>query len=584
MKCICLIALAVHLLLIRQFCEGQVRGCPVAFSTPGPMCKPSANSKYRPVDGKLKARCTSTGKSFARYDRLEKAHYDDCEWEMRRAVSQKDLPPVRKVVNKVCRAFRRDLTFLKRIPNFFSAMIGQYIAHDISSKADAKAANETIECCINRNERPVQAEVRHPSCLVIDIPRNDPDYGQNVQCLGNVFRSKTMPQNSPSDQTNEVTAFVDNSNLYGSTNSVAESLRTGRGGRMVTNAKNIMPERDNKFYLGDARLNQTPQLQVLHSIQLREHNRIAGILQGMNRHWKDKKLFEETRRIVIAQFQHVVYEEFLPAYIDPGITKHLDNPLFGPNFDAAVFNEFSSSVFRVMHSFIPTQVHLISKDDTIATHKLHKILNNVQIIRTHYDDIVRGLLVQPIHVPGYDPELFHGMFKNNDTDPGLDLVSVDLIRGRDHGLPPYANILKDLRGNTPITKFQHLSPFISDENIELLRHTYEAVEDIDLLVGALLETPMNGSLLGPTAQSMFFSQFRRLMTADPYFYTNPDSPKPFTTRQLQEISKASSNLLFCMNSGVEWVPRTPSISPATVDDLIPCSSLKKISYESWRER
>lgn len=568
------------------FVEGQARGCPAATKSPGPVCLPSMNSKYRPVDGRLSARCKNSGKSFEPYDRLDESHYDDCDWEMRKAVSQNELPPVRKVVNNIFRQFKRDRTFVKRIPNFLSAMMGQYIAHDIGSRTNAKKVNETIECCINSNQIPIPIEHRHPSCLVIDIPRKDPDYGaSNVRCLS-LFRSKVMPQRRkrkvyPADQLNEVTAFVDNSNLYGSERSVFDSLKAGFGGRMVTNSEDIMPEKEGKYYLGDARLNQTPQLQVLHSIYLREHNRISTILEGLNSHWNDRRLFEETRRIVIAQFQHVVFEEFLGAYVDPGIKELLEQPKFGSNSDAVVFNEFSSAIFRLFHAFIPTDIHLVSNDHTITTHKLHQISQNKPMIRTHYDDIIRGMLVQPINIAGYDPDLFHDLLKSKESDPGLDLLSTDLIRGRDHGLPPYVNVLQ---AGKPITKFKHLSPYISDVNIEHLRKTYESVEDIDLLVGALLETPMNGSLMGPTTQTMFFSQFRRLMTADPYFYTNPKSPKPFTTTQLKEISKASTNLLLCMNSGIEWVPTTPSISPATADDIISCASLPQISYESWRER
>lgn len=542
------------------------------------------------MDGQLSQRCTSTGKSFARYDRLENAHYSDCEWQMRRAKSQADLPPVRQIVNKVFRGFSRDLSRATRIPNFLSAMMGQYIAHDIASRTNAVAVNETIDCCTNKNEEPIPIADRHPACCPIEVPDNDPDFAANfpqMHCIS-MFRSKVVPKRnsnvSPADQLNEATAFMDNSNLYGSEVATHTALRTGRGGQMKSNAENILPEKDNKFYLGDARLNQTPQLMVLHSIYLREHNRIAKILQGLNAHWNENRLFEETRRIVIAQFQHVVYEEFLPAYVDSKLVQRMDNSIFGPKLDAVVFNEFSSSIFRILHSVIPTDIHLISSNNTFTTFKLHRIINNMQLIRTNYDDIVRGLLVQPINPDGYDPELFHGLFVENENEPGTDLLSIDLTRGRDHGLPPYVNFLSELKGGVPVTKFKHLAPYISEENIARLSSTYESVEDIDLLVGSILETPMDGWLMGPTAQGMFYSQFRRLKAADPYFYTNPDSPNPFTKQQLKEIKKASTNLLFCLNSGVKWVPRHPSISPVRSSHLVSCDSLPKISYASWRER
>ena len=48
---------------------------------------------------------------------------------------------------------------------------------------------------------------------------------------------------------------------------------------------------------------------------MRQHNLLATELSYINPHWDDERLFQEARRILIAQMQHLTYNEWLPIVI-----------------------------------------------------------------------------------------------------------------------------------------------------------------------------------------------------------------------------------------------------------------------------
>jgi len=124
------------------------------------------------------------------------------------------------------------------------------------------------------------------------------------------------------------------------------------------------------FDAGDQRANEQIQLTTLHTTFLREHNRIAKALSYINPYWDDERLFQEARQIVVAQMQHITFNEFLPLVIgkekiyEYGL--ELEQPGryyqgYDPKINAGIRVEFQAAAFRYGHSILPSYIERYNK-------------------------------------------------------------------------------------------------------------------------------------------------------------------------------------------------------------------------------
>ena len=66
---------------------------------------------------------------------------------------------------------------------------------------------------------------------------------------------------------------------------------------------------------------------MLHTVWMREHNRVAGELAKAQPEWDDETLYQEARRVVVAQMQHITYNEWLPIILG---AKYMEKWQMGP--------------------------------------------------------------------------------------------------------------------------------------------------------------------------------------------------------------------------------------------------------------
>ncbi|XP_046660395.1 peroxidase-like isoform X2 [Homalodisca vitripennis] len=508
--------------------------------------------------------------------RLLPANYQDGVSKVRKTKSGKELPNVRQL---------RTLLFPdKNVPdsvNMLNVMQwGQLVAHDTShivqQSSGLPSSTETgLDCCVGRSQN------LPSSCLPIQVPNNDPFYCQYKRTCLNFVRSLTTDdlgcKLSPHQQIASVTHFVDASFVYGSDEDTARSLRTFTHGKLMVQVtpdnrefppNSTMPERDCDsqregvcYLTGDDRGNQNTGMTVLQVLLLREHNRLCDQLYHLNPMWDDQILYEEARRILVAVVQRITYNDYLPIILGKEFIKQLgvedgqgDEKMsfndYDPFLNPSTVNAFTTAAYRSFHSMIPREMVLFDDNQQpLKTLLLDDFFFRPSLIQEPgmFDNLLRGLAVQNAQSMDifFSTSITNLLFKST-REFGTDLESIDMQRGRDHGLPVY-NEFRVACGRPKAVRFKDLLDVMPEQAVSRLSAKYQRVNDVDLYVGGMLETQAPGALVGPTFQCIIGEQFRRWRNGDRFYYEFANQPGSFTFDQVKEIRKVTLAEVFCQN-------------------------------------
>ena len=283
-------------------------------------------------------------------------------------------------------------------------------------------------------------------------------------------------------QRNSLTSFIDASLVYGNHNEDASVLRKLEGGLLKWNrATGQLPTRIDVGYMedpdmkrrrarlptdfvaGDFRVNEQPLLTSFHTIWLREHNRIAReIERRLPKNLRtDEVIFQESRRLVAAELQNIVYTEWLPLLLGDKMMRDKDLLLsnhkttYDHNTNPSVINSFSGAAMRFGHSMLRSFVRLVDKLNRLTFWRLRDTFDGqANHPRGPSGDTPTALPITPIMAGMLDEpadkvdeyvsrDLTTYVYQRVDLheDFGLDLMALNIQRGRDHGLPAY----KDFR-------------------------------------------------------------------------------------------------------------------------------------------
>ena len=181
---------------------------------------------------------------------------------------------------------------------------------------------------------------------------------------------------------------------------------------------------------------------------MREHNRLAAGLALANPAWGEEELFQEARNILVAELQHITYTEYLPLILgDTVMAEIVKTKQYNNTLDATVSNAFATAAFRFGHSMIPENLTMTDSAcprATVMSRPLEDLFFKPSLVHNprHFVMSLAGFCdaASPNPGPNFASSVNGKLFIHREEEGagvGLDLVSINIQRGRDHGLPGY---------------------------------------------------------------------------------------------------------------------------------------------------
>ncbi len=427
------------------------------------------------------------GKARTEYLRVAPARYADGIGAV------EDGPSARRISNRVFNDGGQNL-FSENGVTEWGWVWGQFLDHDFG-----------LEDQRPRRIAPLAFDPRDPleafrnDLLQIDFWRTPPASGTGVT--------------SPREHRNNLSSYIDASNVYGVTSTRLAWLRSGP--RLLLTPSGYLPRAGARgdaetappmelegplaatpasaVVAGDVRANENIALTAVQTLFAREHNRLVARLPAS---LPAELRFQIARRVVGAEEQYVTYTGFLPA-LGVRLAPYRG---YRPGVDATLSNEFAVVGYRA-HSMVngsldetqpagtwtpSTLASLAAGGVTVQSHEglvslsiplglsfgnpdllqrvgLEPVLAGLGAQREYrndeqIDNALRSILFLVPKPGALDPTVCQAPTTINPAcfNRVDDLGATDLERARDHGIPPY-NALRAAYGLPPKATFEDVT-------------------------------------------------------------------------------------------------------------------------------
>ena len=369
------------------------------------------------------------------------------------------------------------------------------------------------------------------------------------------------------DQLNFNTPFIDGEQVYSNSIERSNALRSFKLGKLKEGPNRTLPlssiantcgcsianprklESSKLYFTGNVRCNAVAPILALHTIFLREHNRICDEYALRFPSWSDQKLFEKARAMVVAHLQKIAFYEYLPLLTGP----ILPYDGYVPDDNPALENFFAAASFRFGHSVVPANIPRFPE----SSKQLRTALFDTDVIDMssplQIEMLLKGLsseMADPVDTT-IVPDLA-GFLVSSGGLPNSDLAARNVLRGRDHGLPDY-NSARIAFGLDPVHSFDEFD----EASSSVLKTLYDDdVGRIDSWVGGLAERHVDGLPLGPLFLVSIRETFLRVRSADRFWFEN-DEFNGLSSDELESIFATNLRDIIVRNTEISPVEMEP---------------------------
>lgn len=339
---------------------------------------------------------------------------------------------------------------------------------------------------------------------------------------------------------NRNSAFMDLSTVYGSNEDTARNLRTHEHGLMkmtIVEGEELPPFQSGstdeaalgetsgqiRFFTGDPRGSEIPALTAIHTMFLRNHNRIARKIRDSHhaKGWTDEQLYQRSKIINIWTFQRILYREWLPLLLGDDVIELVSGG-YESNYDPLVRVE-SSILFRFGHDMLPQKLHAVTYPYFDNSPDIHysafdlrgTFFRSDMVVQYGADGFLLGSMTQEAQkVDGFITDdvrsfLFNGLPLENTL---FDLPAITLARSLELGVPD-CNTFRNSIGLASHTDFTPFGSRAGD-----VSGVYGTIDEVPLFVCGIFEQHVADALVGETIHDTILDQFVRIAIGDPMFY------------------------------------------------------------------